>query len=437
MSLSLASTGLSCAGTGGTGGSGRNCTTGGTARHGHHRGGTTRTFAVRRARRRHDRLARPRLGASGAAPGGDAREGPRHLAGAHLGSRLERRPRRRPRPARPRHRAGRPGVDPLRGPARVGGPRHRHRRRAGHHRRPVPDQPGRRGRVPARRLAAPPCTSPRTRSRSTRCSPSPDTGAGLQRIVYLEPRGLASLPTTTGSSPGTTPRARAPAPRRQPRRRRAADGRGDRRRRHHPRVHVGDHRPAQGGDADQRQLRSSSSTSSSASPSACPTARRPGPTDLVVTYLPLCHVAERIFSTWHLVGAGVVLNFAESIDTVTTNLREVQPTLFFAVPRIWEKLHAGVLIKGNDASRYEARRVPPRHARRRPRSAGPRSPTAATTRRAAGCATRSGTRCCSGRCRSASDCAGAATHRRARPRSPPRSSSSSWASACRSSSCTG
>ena len=47
----------------------------------------------------------------------------------------------------------------------------------------------------------------------------------------------------------------------------------------------------------------------------------------------------------------MVLNFAESIDTVTTNLREVQPTLFFAVPRIWEKLHAGVLIKGNDASR--------------------------------------------------------------------------------------
>ena len=72
--------------------------------------------------------------------------------------------------------------------------------------------------------------------------------------------------------------------------------------------------------------------------------------DMVVTYLPLCHVAERIFSAWHLVNCGVVLNFAESIDTVTANLREVQPTLFFAVPRIWEKLHAGVLIKGNDSS---------------------------------------------------------------------------------------
>ena len=84
-----------------------------------------------------------------------------------------------------------------------------------------------------------------------------------------------------------------------------------------------------------------------------PDGKPPGPDDLVVTYLPLCHIAERIFSTWHLVGAGVVLNFAESIDTVTANLREVQPTLFFAVPRIWEKLHAGVLIKGNDASRFK------------------------------------------------------------------------------------
>ena len=86
------------------------------------------------------------------------------------------------------------------------------------------------------------------------------------------------------------------------------------------------------------------------SPHRLPDGTAPNPSDMVVTYLPLCHVAERIFSAWHLVNCGVVLNFAESIETVTTNLREVQPTLFFAVPRIWEKLHAGVLIKGNDSS---------------------------------------------------------------------------------------
>jgi long-chain acyl-CoA synthetase len=87
-----------------------------------------------------------------------------------------------------------------------------------------------------------------------------------------------------------------------------------------------------------------------ASAQRVPGGKPPNPSDQVVTYLPLCHVAERIFSTWHLVTCGVVLNFAESIETVTSNLREVQPTLFFAVPRIWEKLHAGVLIKANDAT---------------------------------------------------------------------------------------
>jgi long-chain acyl-CoA synthetase len=76
----------------------------------------------------------------------------------------------------------------------------------------------------------------------------------------------------------------------------------------------------------------------------------PGPDDQILTYLPLCHVAERIFSTWTLVGAGPVLNFAESIETVNENLREVQPTIFFAVPRIWEKLHAVALIRATDAT---------------------------------------------------------------------------------------
>jgi long-chain acyl-CoA synthetase len=79
----------------------------------------------------------------------------------------------------------------------------------------------------------------------------------------------------------------------------------------------------------------------------------PNPDDQIVTYLPLCHVAERIFSTWTMVGAGPVLNFAESIETVNENLREVQPTIFFAVPRIWEKLHALALIRANDATWFK------------------------------------------------------------------------------------
>ena len=80
---------------------------------------------------------------------------------------------------------------------------------------------------------------------------------------------------------------------------------------------------------------------------------KPNPSDEILTYLPLCHVAERIFSTWTMVGNGVTLNFAESIETVQANLREIQPTLFFAVPRIWEKIHATVLIKLQDATRFK------------------------------------------------------------------------------------
>ncbi len=75
--------------------------------------------------------------------------------------------------------------------------------------------------------------------------------------------------------------------------------------------------------------------------------------DQILTYLPLCHVAERIFSTWTMAATGAVLNFAESIETVQENLREIQPTLFFAVPRIWEKIHAGIQIKAADASLFK------------------------------------------------------------------------------------
>ena len=78
-----------------------------------------------------------------------------------------------------------------------------------------------------------------------------------------------------------------------------------------------------------------------------------GDGDITLSYLPLCHVAERIGTTWVNAGAGTQVHFAESIDTVTANLREVQPTLFFAVPRIWEKIHAGVQIKMASASRLK------------------------------------------------------------------------------------
>ncbi|MFC6016842.1 AMP-dependent synthetase/ligase [Plantactinospora solaniradicis] len=84
----------------------------------------------------------------------------------------------------------------------------------------------------------------------------------------------------------------------------------------------------------------------------------PGPSDVLLSYLPLCHVAERIFTTWFNAGAGVQIAFAESIDTVQANLREVQPTILFGVPRIWEKILAGLTIRLANASpvkRWNAR----------------------------------------------------------------------------------
>ena len=75
--------------------------------------------------------------------------------------------------------------------------------------------------------------------------------------------------------------------------------------------------------------------------------------DEKLTYLPLCHVAERLFSSWSMAYNGPILNFAESIETVQVNLREVQPTIFFAVPRIWERIHAGILIRLRDATRLK------------------------------------------------------------------------------------
>lgn len=75
--------------------------------------------------------------------------------------------------------------------------------------------------------------------------------------------------------------------------------------------------------------------------------------DLTLSYLPLCHVAERFFTTWHNAATGTQVNFAESIDTVPANLREVQPSLLFAVPRIWEKLLATARIKVDSATRVK------------------------------------------------------------------------------------
>ena len=72
--------------------------------------------------------------------------------------------------------------------------------------------------------------------------------------------------------------------------------------------------------------------------------------DEIVSYLPLCHIAERMISVGMPLYTGATVNFAESVDTVVLDMKEIFPTFFFAVPRIWEKMMAGIIIKMKDAS---------------------------------------------------------------------------------------
>ncbi|WP_404433637.1 AMP-binding protein [Microbacterium lacus] len=81
--------------------------------------------------------------------------------------------------------------------------------------------------------------------------------------------------------------------------------------------------------------------------------RQVGPHDTLLSYLPLSHVVERGISVWANISTRTVVHFAESIDTVTADLAEVQPTILFAVPRIWEKIQATVSIKMAGASRLK------------------------------------------------------------------------------------
>jgi long-chain acyl-CoA synthetase len=72
--------------------------------------------------------------------------------------------------------------------------------------------------------------------------------------------------------------------------------------------------------------------------------------DQQLSFLPLCHIAERTFTVFNPLHTGSTVNFAESIDTVPENIREVAPALFFAVPRIWEKFYSGVALRMRDAT---------------------------------------------------------------------------------------
>jgi long-chain acyl-CoA synthetase len=76
-------------------------------------------------------------------------------------------------------------------------------------------------------------------------------------------------------------------------------------------------------------------------------------TDEVMSFLPLCHVFERLFSVFGHVLHGYIVNFIESLDTVLDNMREISPTVGYAVPRVWEKYLSAVYIKMADATWFK------------------------------------------------------------------------------------
>jgi len=72
--------------------------------------------------------------------------------------------------------------------------------------------------------------------------------------------------------------------------------------------------------------------------------------DEQLCFLPLCHIAERSFSVFWPLASKSIINFIESPETFAENLREVSPTIMFAVPRIWERFYSAVMIQLKEAT---------------------------------------------------------------------------------------
>ena len=75
--------------------------------------------------------------------------------------------------------------------------------------------------------------------------------------------------------------------------------------------------------------------------------------DECMCFLPLCHIAERMGGEYFSLYSGAKLNFVENPDTVPENVREIAPTVFTAVPRVWEKFYSGVTIALKESTRLQ------------------------------------------------------------------------------------
>jgi len=76
-------------------------------------------------------------------------------------------------------------------------------------------------------------------------------------------------------------------------------------------------------------------------------------TDEMLSFLPLCHIAERDMTVFSSLTYGQVVNFAENLETVPEDIREISPHVFFAVPRIWEKFYSNIILRMQDSTWLE------------------------------------------------------------------------------------
>ena len=70
-----------------------------------------------------------------------------------------------------------------------------------------------------------------------------------------------------------------------------------------------------------------------------------GENDVLLSFLPLSHVFERMVGHFTGLSSGGSVYYAESIDKVADNMREVKPTIMASVPRLYEKMYAKILDK--------------------------------------------------------------------------------------------
>ena len=80
-----------------------------------------------------------------------------------------------------------------------------------------------------------------------------------------------------------------------------------------------------------------------------------GPTDTALSFLPLCHIFERMGGFYAMLRAGATIAYARSLDSVAVDVTEVKPTVITGVPRFYEKVHARVLENVAARSPFEQR----------------------------------------------------------------------------------